>query len=112
MSELSVTDLNEVFTALSHDKRRDILHGLSFRPATISQLATEYSLSLPLIHKHLRVLENAHLIHRRKAGRTNFVALNKKTLGLAQNWIMQYRTDWGNEQESLENYIASWGQQP
>src|SRR5665213_3452627 len=111
MSELSVTGLNEVFTALSHDKRRDILHGLSFRPATISQLAEEHQLSLPLIHKHLRALEKAHLIHRRKAGRTNFVALNKKTPGLTQDWIMQYRTDWGNDQESLENYIASWEQQ-
>jgi len=106
MNELSATGLTEVFTALAHHKRRDILHGLSFRPASVSQLAEEHDLSLPMIHKHLRSLEAARLIHRRKAGRTNFVALNTKTLALTQNWIMQYHTEWGNDVESLDNYIA------
>lgn len=107
MQQLTSMGLTEVFTALSHDKRRDILHGLSLQPATVSQLAHEHQLSLPLIHKHLRSMEKADLIYRRKAGRTNFVALNKQTLRKTQDWLMQYRTEWGNDQETLENYIAS-----
>ncbi len=83
-----------------------MIHELSFHPATVSQLAKSYDLSLPAIHKHIRLLEEARLISRKKAGRTNFVALNKESLRLAQKWIMQYRTEWGNNAETLENYIA------
>jgi predicted transcriptional regulator len=99
--------LDHTFDALSHAKRRGILHTLSFRPATVSQLAQEYGLSLQAMHKHVRVLERAELIQRRKVGRTNCLALNRKSLKATQDWIMQYHTDWGNEHETLENYIAS-----
>ena len=99
--------LDDVFSALSHKKRRGIVHDLSFHPATVTQLAQAHDLSLPAIHKHIRALEEAQLISRKKAGRTNFVALRKKSLGLAQDWLMQYRTEWGNDEETLENYIAS-----
>lgn len=110
MSELLAAQLDDIFSALAHQKRRDILNGLAYRPYTISQLASEFKLSLPLINKHLRSLETADLIKRRKAGRTNFIALNKQTLGKAQDWMLQYYTAWGNDQETLDNYIASMEQ--
>lgn len=97
--------LDQTFNALSHAKRRGMVYTLSFRPATVSQLADDYDLSLPAIHKHIRVLEEARLIQRRKVGRTNFVALDKRTLKSAQDWLNQFRTDWGNTEASLENYI-------
>lgn len=86
-----------------------MLNTLSFRPATVSQLAKEFNLSLPAIHKHIRVLESAKLIQRKKVGRTNFVALKHKSLSEAQEWIAQYRTEWGNDKQTLDNYIASMG---
>ncbi len=98
--------LDTVLDALANQKRRGIIHDLSLQPATVGQLARHHGLSLPAIHKHIRSLEEAKLIIRKKAGRTNFVALNNSTLGLAQNWITQYRTGWGGSQASLENYIA------
>ncbi|MDB5179043.1 MAG: transcriptional regulator [Patescibacteria group bacterium] len=99
--------LDAVFAALSHQKRRAILHDLAFRPATVSVLAEDHGLSLPGIYKHLKVLEEAQLVIRKKAGRTNFVALNKRQWRAVQGWIMQYHTEWGNDEETLENYIAS-----
>lgn len=107
MLKISSPTLDQAFEALSHPKRRGIINTLSFRPATVSQLAEDYQLSLPAIHKHIRSLESAHLIQRRKVGRTNFVALDKPGLRDIQEWLMQYRTEWGNDQETLENYIAS-----
>ncbi len=104
---VSEAKLDNTFAALAHAKRRGMLHTLSFRPATVKQLADEQKLSLPAMHKHIQSLEDAQLIHRRKVGRTNFVALNKKTLKATQDWLNQYRTDWGNDKETLENYIAS-----
>ncbi len=98
--------LDAVLDALANQKRRGIIHELSLQPATVAQLARRHDLSLPAIHKHIRILESAGLITRKKSGRTNFVALNNFTLQLAQNWIMQYQTAWGATNATLENYIA------
>lgn len=98
--------LDTILDALANQKRRGIIHDLSLHPATIGQLARHFDLSLPAIHKHIRSLEEAKLIVRKKTGRTNFVALNQSTLSVAQNWIMQYNTEWGNSKASLENYIS------
>lgn len=100
-------NLDHIFEAFAHQKRRGIINTLAYRPATISQLATEQHLSLPAMHKHIRLLENAGLIQRRKVGRTNFVAFNRHAMQIAQDWIMQYNTAWGSDSETLENYIAS-----
>jgi DNA-binding transcriptional ArsR family regulator len=97
-----------MFSAMSHQKRRGILDTLAYRPATIKQLARESKLSLPAIHKHMDALEKARLVHRRKVGRTNFIALNSKSMSELQDWINQYQTGWGNDKETLENYIASF----
>jgi DNA-binding transcriptional ArsR family regulator len=98
--------LDTVLDALANQKRRGIIHDLSLHPYSVGQLARHQELSLPAIHKHIRTLEHAQLIIRRKTGRTNFVALNNKTLSLAQNWIAQYHTAWGAPEATLENYIS------
>jgi DNA-binding transcriptional ArsR family regulator len=99
-------ELDSVLEALANQKRRGILHELSLKPDTISHLARSFELTLPAIHKHILILESANLIIRKKAGRTNFLVLNQKTLNLVQNWINQYKTEWGNSQATLTNYIA------
>jgi DNA-binding transcriptional ArsR family regulator len=98
--------LDSILDALANQKRRGIIHDLSLHPTTVGQLAHNHELSLPAIHKHIRTLEQAKLIVRKKTGRTNFVALDSSTLGLAQAWITQYNVNWGNTQASLENYIS------
>jgi DNA-binding transcriptional ArsR family regulator len=106
-TSLSTKQLDNAFSALAHSGRRGMIHDLAYRPATVSQLAKSHKLTLPAIHKHIRLLEKAKLIQRRKAGRTNFVALNPRQLRAVQEWLMQYRAEWGNNKETLENYIAS-----
>ena len=104
--------LESLFLALSHDKRRAIVHMLALHPATVSQLATSQGLSLPAMHKHMAALEAAQLVQRKKVGRTNFVALNRRSLGLVWEWAMQYRTEWGSDEATLENYVAGLGMAP
>ena len=103
--------LDNIFEGLSNPKRRSIINTLAYRPATISQLAEEQQLSLPAIHKHIKVLERAQLIRRRKSGRTNYLAFNSSAMSAAQDWINQYHTAWGSSQETLENYISSLGKE-
>jgi predicted transcriptional regulator len=98
-------NLDVVLEALANEHRREILYILGLQPCSISKLATERCLSLPAIHKHIKVLENANMILRNKIGRTNFLTLNKNSLAEVQSWLMQFQTQWGNDNETLENFV-------
>ena len=100
--------LDNIFSALASENRRQMLHILSLRPQTTSQLASRFDISLPAIHKHLGILNSAGLILERKVGRTNFIALNPVKFSIVKRWINQYNTEWGNSQQSLENYINTY----
>ena len=97
-------DLDKVFEALANKHRRDIVYLLGLQPYSIHQLASMRDLTLPAIHKHIKILENARLIIRRKIGRINFLTLNHKSLRGLQDWLMQYHAYWGTNEETLENY--------
>jgi len=107
MDKSSQNQLGLILTSLGNGKRRGMIEYLALSPATVSQLAKEYGLSLPAAHKHIRSLEEAKLIHRRKSGRTNFVSLNTSSLLLMQQWALKFNTAWGNDKATLENYISS-----
>lgn len=100
----SPQDLNRVFDALASEHRREIVYALSLQPASIGQLAAMRGLSLPAIHKHIKILEKGGLVIRRKIGRTNFLTLNRNSLRVLQDWLMQYHAYWGTNEETLENY--------
>ncbi len=97
-------ELSEVFQALAHEHRRQIIHALALRPHTISELADRRGLSLPAIHKHIQVLEEAALVRRRKTGRTTILALQREPLRRLQGWVDQFHPEWGTDAESLTNY--------
>ena len=97
-------DLDKVFEALANAHRREIIYLLGLQPYSIHHLAEIRSLSLPAIHKHITLLENAGIVNRRKIGRTNFLTLNRAALRTLQDWLGQYHAYWGSEKETLENY--------
>lgn len=97
-------ELNKIFEALANEHRREIVSVLSLQPASIGQLASMRKLSLPAIHKHIKILEAGDLVIRKKLGRTNFLALNRNGLQVLQNWLSQYHAYWGTNKETLENY--------
>ncbi len=68
-------------------------------------------LSLPAIHKHIKVLEKAGMITRKKIGRTNILTLNRESLRCLQDWLMQYHAYWGSDVETLGNYAQYLGRQ-
>lgn len=103
MSEIP-TDLDRVFEALANAHRREIIYLLGLQPYSIHHLAEIRGLSLPAIHKHIRLLESAGIVRRRKIGRTNFLTLNRPAIRMLQDWLGQYHAYWGTEEETLENY--------
>jgi DNA-binding transcriptional ArsR family regulator len=99
--------LDQIFVALASKRRRQIVYTLALHPASIGQLAEQQKSSLPAIHRHIKILEKAKVIRRRKSGRVNFLALNRTGLLLMRDWVAQYYPYWGSDEETLENYIAS-----
>lgn len=99
-------DLDIIFEALANQHRREIIYVLGLQPQSISQLASQRELSLPAIHKHIKILEDGGMIVRRKIGRTNFLTLNRQSLKSLQDWLMQYHAYWGSSKETLENYAT------
>jgi DNA-binding transcriptional ArsR family regulator len=104
------TGLDGVFDALANVHRRSIMRALSLQPHAISQLAAMEEMSLPAIHKHIRALEEADLVIRRKVGRTSYLALHRKPLRDLQMWVGEFNPHWGNERETLENYAQYMGE--
>jgi DNA-binding transcriptional ArsR family regulator len=97
-------DLDRVFAALANRNRRAMVYQLGLHPSSISRLAKEQGLSLPAMTKHVRVLEAAGLVARRKMGRTTFLTLDRAAIRDVQAWLAQFHAYWGSEKETLENY--------
>ena len=102
-------DLDNVFEALANKHRREIVYVLSLQPSSISKLASMRKLSLPAIHKHIKILEKGGMVIRKKIGQTNILTLNRESLRCLQEWVMQYHTYWGSDEATLENYAQYLG---
>jgi DNA-binding transcriptional ArsR family regulator len=105
-------DLSRVFDALANEHRREIIRLLALQPRSISQLAEIRGLSLPAIHRHVRVLEEAAMVSRRKLGRTTFLALEREPLSRLQAWTGQFHPWWGTDRETLESYVDALRRDP
>ena len=98
--------LDEVFGALAGQPRRDIITHLQSGPHTMTELAQPLDMSLPALHKHIRVLERAGLISRQKVGRQQLVHLESATLQDAMAWLEYHRQFWNQQLDQLEVYIT------
>jgi DNA-binding transcriptional ArsR family regulator len=96
--------LDFVFRALGDTTRRRILARLSRGPATVTELAEPFAISLPAISRHLKVLEQARLIVRQIDGRIHRCMLHADTLGAVDTWLDQYREFWTGTLDALARY--------
>ena len=105
MVNYSDRPLDLAFGALAHPIRRGILARLSQGEASIAELARPFKVSAPAISKHMRILEAAGLLSRKKEGREHRCRLEQKRMKEAQDWIEQHRTFWNERLDSLERYL-------
>jgi DNA-binding transcriptional ArsR family regulator len=101
----SERQLDLVFAALAHPIRRGILARLSAGEATIAELAKPFTVSAPAIARHMRILEEAGLLSRKKRGREHHCRLEQKRMKAAQTWIKKHRRFWNERLDSLERYL-------
>src|ERR1700737_543674 len=94
MVESRAYKLDLIFQALADPTRRAILKNLSRRERGITELAKPFPMSLAAVSKHVRVLERARLIHRRREGSFSYLSLNGEAMLTADRWIEHYRKFW------------------
>src|ERR1700686_1446303 len=103
--DASTDRLSMIFMALADPTRRHILELLSKGDATVNELAKPFSVSLPAISKHLKVLERAGLISRGRNAQGRPCRLEAETLKEGADWMNQYRQLWEESLSHLESYV-------
>jgi DNA-binding transcriptional ArsR family regulator len=99
--------LDRAFQALSDPVRRGMLARLSSGPASVSELALPFSISLPAVMQHLKGLEASGLVRSEKKGRVRTVRLQPQALSAAEGWIAERRAEWEAKADRLEDYLST-----
>jgi DNA-binding transcriptional ArsR family regulator len=111
MVKYSSRMLNRTFAALADPTRRRILEHLARGDRCVTDLARPHAMSLPAVSKHLRVLEKAGLLRRRRYGRVHEMQLEAKPLKQAAQWVEEYRKFWEGSLDRLAEYLERTNKQ-
>ena len=112
MVKYSSRVLNRTFAALADPTRRRILAHLARGDKCVTHLARSHDMSLPAVSKHLRVLEKAGLLRRRRYGRVHEMQLDAKPLKQTAEWVEEYRRFWEGSLERLAEYLEKTNKVP
>ena len=107
MVDYHPTELDRVFAALADPTRRSILKALRRRPATITELARPFPVSLNAVSKHVKVLERAGLVRRSVVGREHHCRMDARAFRRATTWLEHYRGFWEARLDALERHLMS-----
>jgi DNA-binding transcriptional ArsR family regulator len=104
---LAVSDaLTVVYSALGDSTRRGIVERLAAGELTVAEIRRPLQMSAPAVSKHLRVLEHAGLLRRRRAGRHQVCVLQEQPLIEAGQWIQAHTAFWSGTLDSLAGYLS------
>ena len=99
------SNLDQTLMALADPTRRAILQRLSKGEARVTDLARPFAISLNSVSKHIRMLERADLVRRRRAGREHLLSFNPQSLDEAAAWIETQRAFWTARLDALEREL-------
>ena len=103
---LNQTSLDRVFQALADPSRRSMVERLSRGPASVTELAQPFDMSLPAIVQHLQVLEASGLVRSEKIGRVRTCRIEPSALRSAESWISERRGTWERRLDRLGGYLV------
>jgi DNA-binding transcriptional ArsR family regulator len=104
--------LDQMFQALADPSRRVMVERLSRGPASVSELAKPFAMSLPAVVQHLQVLEASGLVRSEKVGRVRTCRIEPNALQQAERWITARRTTWERRLDRLGQYLAEHPDEP
>ena len=104
---MAAQGLDEVFGALADPTRRAILARLASGDANVGELTAPFRMSQPAISRHLKVLERAGLISRRRRATARLSHLEAEPLREAAAWLVGYREYWEESYERLDALLST-----
>ena len=97
--------LDNIFGSLADPTRRDILARLQLGQLNVSEIAEPYDMSLAAVSKHLKILEQAKLIMKRRKGKEQIVSLEPAAIMQAADYFKQYQQMWADRFDRLDAYL-------
>jgi DNA-binding transcriptional ArsR family regulator len=107
LNQPSTPSLDLMFQALADPTRRMMVERLSRGPASVSELARPFEMSLPAVVQHLQVLEQSGLIRSEKVGRVRTCTIDPGVLSQAEKWINDRRIAWEHRLDRLGEFLAA-----
>ena len=99
--------LSKILKVTSNVTRRSILTTLVQEgPARVTDLAEHYAMSLNAVSKHIKALESAGLVSRKKIGREHFIEANLEPVKVIEKWFQDLRSIWEIRLEKLEKLLT------
>ena len=102
---MAIDQLSSTFAALADPTRRAIVARLAAGECSVTELAEPFEMSMPAVSKHLRVLEKAGLIARRREAQRRPCRLEPGPLKDVADWAERYRSIWEQRFDRLEAYL-------
>ncbi|HWH97369.1 MAG TPA: metalloregulator ArsR/SmtB family transcription factor [Pseudolysinimonas sp.] len=100
-------ELDAMFHALADPTRRSIVDQLMRGPASVSDLAAPFVMSLAAVLQHLRVLEQSGLVQSQKEGRVRTCRIDATALRSVEDWIAERRLGWERRLDRLGTLLAA-----
>lgn len=95
--------LDSIFLSLADATRRDMLRLLNvYQSMSVGEIAAHYRLTFAGVSKHIKVLESARLVRKRRKGKMQMVSLNAKAFRQADEYIKHYEQLWNDRFDRLE----------
>src|SRR5688572_29975034 len=107
MATTSSARIDNTLIALADPTRRAILRQLSAGEARVTDLARPFAMSLNGVSKHIRALERARLVRRRRVGREHILSIDTAPLGEAAAWIEAQRATWAASLQKLDDLLEA-----
>ena len=101
------SQLDAALVALADPTRRAILRRLTKGEASVTEIAAPFALSLNAVSKHIRLLERAQLVERRRSGREHLLSFNPSPLDDVAGWIEAQRAVWAARLDALDAVLAA-----
>ena len=97
--------LDSVFGSLADSTRRDILRRVAGHELSVSEIARPYNLTFAGVSKHLKILENAKLVSKRRQGKQQMVQVSPAALRDVTEYLRQYEKFWEARLDALETLL-------
>jgi DNA-binding transcriptional ArsR family regulator len=101
------SQLDAALVALADPTRRAILRRLTKGEASVTEIAAPFALSLNAVSKHIRLLERAQLVERRRSGREHLLSFNPSPLDDVAGWIEAQRAVWTARLDALDAMLTA-----